>query len=76
MTAHNHREVVPGCFRCELSADELPLAPAACTERRASMDINGWGYVDCVFDQGHPGSCRFGPIVHDDGQFRKETLDA
>lgn len=25
MTQHNHPEVVPGCFRCDLSADESPI---------------------------------------------------
>lgn len=23
MTAHDHREIVPGCYRCELNANEL-----------------------------------------------------
>ena len=25
MTAHLHSKVVPGCFRCELSADEVEV---------------------------------------------------
>lgn len=27
MTAHDHREFVQGCFRCDLSSDELVLSP-------------------------------------------------
>jgi hypothetical protein len=26
MTAHNHRTIVPGCYRCELSMDEYLVA--------------------------------------------------
>ena len=26
MTAHDHRTVVPGCYRCELNADEMDPA--------------------------------------------------
>lgn len=29
MTDHDHLEFVPGCFRCELSRDELDDAPVA-----------------------------------------------
>ena len=28
MTAHDHRERVEGCYRCDLSRDELLLAAA------------------------------------------------
>ena len=28
MTAHLHAEFVPGCYRCELAADEVPRSTA------------------------------------------------
>ena len=42
MTAHNHTEVVPGCFRCEISADETrratPNVARPATESDAQPD--------------------------------------
>lgn len=42
MTAHDHRHPVPGCYRCELDADELQdPTPPPMTERR----VTGAGIV-------------------------------
>jgi len=52
MTEHTHREVVPGCYRCELGADEaarsglylvIPMAPFPQPRSRALK--NGHQYV-------------------------------
>lgn len=46
-------------------------AAAPCTERRAAMDVDGWGYVDCRFALEHAGGHQFGPITHDGGAFSR-----
>ena len=30
MTAHNHRTIVPGCYRCELGQDEARVPEHVC----------------------------------------------
>lgn len=42
-----------------------------CTKRVAALDVDGWGYVQCIRGV-HDGACRYGELVHDDGAFRAE----
>jgi len=46
VTAHNHTEFVPGCYRCDLNLDELPTPlEAAIAADEAYMDDHS-GTVD------------------------------
>lgn len=47
----------------------------ACTDRRAAMDVDGWGYSDCELPAQHPGGHKPGAIVHDGGVYRASTED-
>lgn len=58
----------------EVDLDALRRHPA-CAERRSASDVDGWGYVTCILGV-HEGVCRFGDITHDDGAFRRSTLES
>lgn len=51
-----------------------------CRFRAAAMDVDGWGYVECELDAGHPlteglgAGHRFSAIVHDHGAYRLANL--
>ena len=37
MTAHDHTEYVPGCFRCDLTGDELGATAPVSPEQREAL---------------------------------------
>lgn len=46
MTAHDHREVVPGCYRCELNSDEVRYRRHPEWHRvKADLLDRGWARV-------------------------------
>ena len=47
MTAHTHRTLVEGCFRCELNKDEIAAARAESLAEGWIEDENGNLYGHC-----------------------------
>lgn len=42
MTAHDHRTYVEGCYRCELSRDEVGAACPRCGSTNPAIYISEW----------------------------------
>lgn len=61
MTAHDHTEVVSGCFRCELGRDELGVRPPTPLDRTAyepCSHCGGSGMQDYMNGPGDCSECR------------------
>lgn len=61
-------------FRLDSQLQAVPIE--VCGDRRAAMDVDGWGYAECTLPAGHPGQHHPGAIVHDGGAFRAEQVPA
>jgi hypothetical protein len=70
---HQAEQVGP---RFRLDGQLHAVLVETCTDRRAVMDVDGWGYSDCTLDAEHPGEHHPGPIVHDAGAFRAMQVPA
>ena len=56
------------------------MSERRCGKRVSAMTVDGWGYVECERETGHPVAAgrgeghRFGRIVHDGGAHRLANL--
>ena len=53
MTRHDHRAVVPGCYRCELSADEVPTWRLGTNDDNSVDEVVMWGAYVHLEDLGN-----------------------